>query len=92
MYLWIERYFLTATAQLFLNHAILLLELSPGIHLADCAVGEYTDVGDVTLSVVVDGICTNGVHKILRYMSLWETCMYTVRVRYSYIMASGVHL
>ncbi len=59
MYLWIDRYFLTATAQLFLNHAIRQLEPSPGIHLVDCAVWEYTDVGDVTLSIVVDGICTN---------------------------------
>ncbi len=59
MYLWLEWKALTAATQLFWNHAIRQLEPRPGIHLADCAVGEYTDVGDVTLSIVVDGICRN---------------------------------
>ena len=64
--LWLQGNVLAATSQLFLDHAVGLLELGPGIEFVDGWVWEDGDVRDVTLTVIVDRVCGRGkIHGLL---------------------------
>ena len=64
--LWFQGNVLTATSQLFLDHAVGQLELGPGVELVDGWVWEDGDVRDVTLTVIVDRVCGRGeIHGLL---------------------------